>query len=563
MNSSDFLKDLAGIVGPKNLLTSDQQTRRYRKGFRCGEGEALAVVRPGSLVELWRILKCSVEEDVIVILQAANTGLTGGSTPSEDYDRPVLIVSVMRLDSLFHVPGAEQVIAFPGSTLFDLETMLNTKDRSPHSVIGSSCIGASVVGGICNNSGGALVQRGPAYTELSLYAQVTAGGTLELVNELGVELSDDPETALAQLENGFETLSFSKQPDGWGSDQEYQNWVRKIEEPSPARFNADARRLSGASGCAGKLAVFAVRLDTFEKPTQEKTFFLAASDPASLQKIRRDILGSFKNLPVSGEYIHEDAIKIAENYGRDTIYILAALGTTFLPTLFSLKSWFDGLFERIGFSGTKVADWALQLLFRLSPRPMPKRFRDPVRQHAHFLILKMSDSGIDEARDYLAKAASEEKGLFAVECSTFEADRLFQIRFATAGAAIRYEAVHRSKVEDILALDIALRRNDEDWFENLPSEIADVVLEKIYYGHFFCHVLHQDYLIKKGTNVEALKNQMLEILDERGAEYPAEHNVGHSYFAKPALAEHYQKIDPTNSLNPGIGKLSKKKHYAP
>lgn len=563
MNRSDFIKSLAAIVGRKNLLTSKQQTRQYRKGFRCGEGEALAVVRPGSLVELWRILNRSVEEDVIVILQAANTGLTGGSTPADGYDRPVLIISVMRLDSLHPVPGAEQVIAFPGSTLFDLEAMLDTRDRSPHSVIGSSCIGASVIGGICNNSGGALVQRGPAYTELSLYAQITADGKLELVNELGVMLSDDPETALSQLENSFETLDFSKQPEGWGSDQEYQNWVRKIEEPSPARFNADERRLSGASGCAGKLAVFAVRLDTFEKPKQEKTFFLAAKDPSSLQKVRRDILGKFQNLPVSGEYIHEDAIEIAEKYGRDTIYILAAFGTKFLPTLFSIKSWCDGLFERIGFSGAKVADRMLQLFFSVTPRPMPKRFRETVEQYTHFLIMKMSDAGIEETRSYLDKELGEAPHLFATECSSQEAERLFQIRFATAGAAIRYEAIHRSKVEDILALDIALRRNEEDWFEKLPANISEAVLEKIYYGHFFCHVLHQDYLIKKGSDIEALKALMLVLLDERGAEYPAEHNVGHSYCAKPALAKHYQTIDPTNSLNPGLGKLSKKKHYAP
>jgi hypothetical protein len=33
--------------------------------------------------------------------------------------------------------------------------------RAPHSVIGSSCLGASIVGGVANNSGGALVKRGP------------------------------------------------------------------------------------------------------------------------------------------------------------------------------------------------------------------------------------------------------------------------------------------------------------------------------------------------------------------------------------------------------------------
>ena len=54
---------------------------------------------------------------------------------------------------------------------------------------------------------------------------------------------------------------------------------------------------------------------------------------------------------------------------------------------------------------------------------------------------------------------------------------------------------------------------------------------------------------------------MLELLDTRGAEYPAEHNVGHLYKAKPDLADFYKKCDPTNSFNPGIGKMSKARNY--
>ena len=54
---------------------------------------------------------------------------------------------------------------------------------------------------------------------------------------------------------------------------------------------------------------------------------------------------------------------------------------------------------------------------------------------------------------------------------------------------------------------------------------------------------------------------MLDILDKRGAEYPAEHNVGHLYTAKPDLAAFYKSVDPTNSMNPGLGKMSRNKNY--
>ena len=77
-----------------------------------------------------------------------------------------------------------------------------------------------------------------------------------------------------------------------------------------------------------------------------------------------------------------------------------------------------------------------------------------------------------------------------------------------------------------------------------------------------CHVFHQDYIVKKGHDCMALEHEMLHLLDKRGAQYPAEHNVGHLYEAKPELKAFYRKLDPTNSFNPGIGHTSKKKNWA-
>ena len=49
-----FLNELARLVGSSHLLTDPAKTARYRKGFRSGQGDALAVVFPGSLLELCR-----------------------------------------------------------------------------------------------------------------------------------------------------------------------------------------------------------------------------------------------------------------------------------------------------------------------------------------------------------------------------------------------------------------------------------------------------------------------------------------------------------------------------
>lgn len=560
MTDQELITKLTKICGRRHVLTGARRTRRFRKGFRSGEGEALAVVLPATLLEQWRVLEACVEADKIVIMQAANTGLTEGSTPKGSYDRDVVLINTRRMDQLQLIDDGKQVISFPGSTLFRLEKLLAPLGRQPHSVIGSSCIGASVVGGVCNNSGGSLVERGPSYTELSLYARISETGQLELVNHLGIALGDSPEEILTRLETGVYTDADIETTNRKASDTDYARRVRNIEAETPARFNADKTRLYEAAGCAGKLAVFAVRLDTYPMNEVERTFYIGSKDTSALGELRRRILSQFETLPVSAEYMHEEVFDLTDRYGKDTIVMIDKLGTDRLPMFFALKGAVDARLEAIPFLAN-FTDRFMQLASRLWPNVLPKRMRDFRKQFPHHLILKMRDGGIEEARRLLSDMAGLGQ-LDFFECDAREAKIAGLHRFAAAGAAVRYMNVHRSEVEDIIALDIALRRNDHDWFEKLPPEIADNLVSSLYYGHFMCHVLHQDYIVKKGADPKALKAAMLEILDRRGAEYPAEHNVGHLYPAKPDLAAFYKSVDPTNSLNPGIGKMSRKKNYA-
>lgn len=553
-----LLSDLRSVVGPKHVLTQGRQTRRFTHGIRFGEGPVAAVVRPGSLIEMWRVLNIAISSGRIVIMQAANTGLTGGSTPwGDDYDREIVLINTMRLRGIHLIDGGKQVLCLPGATLDTLEKRLRPLGREPHSVIGSSCIGASVLGGVCNNSGGALVQRGPAYTEMTLYAEVRPDGTIALVNHLGLPLGDDPEEILARIERG--DLPASDTTDAWASDREYAGHVRQIDADTPARFNADPRRLREAAGCAGKLAVFAVRLDTFQAEKDTAVFYIGSNDPDELTRIRRDMLGSFKNLPIAGEYIHRDAYDIAATYGKDTFLFIQKAGTDRMPALFALKARVDALTERLGLGNT-ISDRVAQGIARLFPQHLPKRMNDFRDRYEHHLLVRMGGAGIAEARAYFIGLFPSASG-DVFECTPDEGKAAFLHRFAVAGAAVRYRAIHARQVEDIVALDIALRRNDRDWVELLPPEINAQIEKKLYYGHFFCHVFHQDYVAKKGTDCLKLEHDMWALLDQRGAEYPAEHNVGHLYQAKPALADFYRSIDPTNSLNPGIGQTSKCAHW--
>ena len=561
MANSGLISELKKIVGSRHVITNAKSMERFCKGYRSGSGKAVAVVRPGSLLEQWRILQTCVAHDMIIIMQAANTGLTEGSTPSGTYDRDVVIVSTTRMNQIQMLRDGRQIISFPGATLFALEKLLAPLKRQPHSVIGSSCIGASIIGGVCNNSGGSLVERGPSYTELSLYAQITPDGRVELVNHLGVNLGDDPETILTRLEAGDYTEADVQDSNLKASDTDYHRRVRDVEADTPARYNADTRRLYEASGCAGKLAVFAARLDTYPQNNQEQVFYIGTNDTAVLTELRRHILKEFKNLPVSGEYMHADAYDMTKHFGKDTLVMIDKLGTDRLPRIFALKGWLDARLNKLPLVPKNLTDRVMQALIRLWPNPLPERMEAFRGRFEHHLILKMRDEGIAESETYLAKTFDgTSSDWFA--CTPREGKIAGLHRFAAAGAAVRYQAVNAHKVADILPLDIALRRNDTEWFEVLPPDIDAGISHKLYYGHFFCHVLHQDYVVKKGYDPKALKTKMLELLDQRGAKYPAEHNVGHLYAATAEQAAFYKSCDPTNTLNPGIGKMSKRKNYA-
>ena len=558
---TSILNLLHSIVGGKNIITASWKKQTYSMGWRYGGGEALAVAKPKTLVEIWKILQVCVKFDVIVIMQAANTGLTGGSTPfGDDYDRPILIINTMRINGIHIINQGKQIVGLSGSTLFELEDKLKPYDREPHSVIGSSCIGASLVGGVCNNSGGALVKRGPAYTEMSLYAHVNRHGELELINEIGIDLGSKAEEILENIQSRNFSDAQIKYPDKLASDNEYHKRIRDVDAKTPARFNADSRRLYGASGCAGKIAVFAVRLDTYPKPKSSQVFYVGTNSSHVLGKIRKDILSTFKTLPVSGEYLHRDCYDAAKKYSKDTFIAIDKMGPSFIPKLFEFKRKIDLIATKTFFLPDKFSEKLMQFLSYLWPNHLPKRMENYRNKFEHHWIIELSDEGIDEGRHYFEEFFKVNEGSF-FECTKKESQKAILHRFVAASAIARYHALHQKKSGEMMSVDIALPRNEKDWFETLPPEIDDLLNMKLYYGHLFCHVLHQNYIAKKGTNVHELKEKLLKSYDERGAEYPAEHNVGHEYLAKPALSDFYNKLDPSNIFNPGIGGTSRKKNW--
>lgn len=561
MSNPNLISSLKAVVGEKYVLTRESRTAYYRSGFRSGFGGAAAVVFPATLLEQWQVLQACVDANCAIIMQATKTGLTEGSCPSGfDYDRDVVVINVTRIKKIILLDGGKQVLAFPGATLHELEKVLKPLGRAPHSVIGSTTIGATIVGGIANNAGGALCKRGSSYTELSLFGQVNEDGKLNLVDHLGIKnLGDTPKEIFARLEKGDIPVEDLEGFDMLASDRGYGDRIRDLDAEVPNRYNADPERLFEVSGSAGKVAAFAVRVDTYPVAERKQVFMLGSNDPEDFAILRKHILTQFKDLPDMCEYMNRGIFDTAERYGKDVFLSIKHLGTEKLPKAYALKSSAEYFLNKIPFLPKFLPDLFLYYVSRLFPQHLPKRLLEYRDRFEYYLILSMSDGGIDEARTYLEEEWGKIDGVDFFECNEEEQQAALLHRFAAAGAAIRYQNLNQKTTEEVLALDIALLGHDAEWVEELPEDITEHLDLALYYGHFMCHVFHQDYIFRKGTDTEAMKKKMLEFLDAKGAKYPAEHNVGHMYEADSTLKDFYESLDPTNTFNPGIGKTSKRR----
>lgn len=484
-----------------------------------------------------------------MIAQAANTGLTGGSTPQGNYDRPVVVISTERLSGVFAIGNGTEAVCLSGSTLTQLEATITGYGRQPHSVIGSSCIGASVVGGICNNSGGALVERGPAFTQHALYARIRVDGQLELINGLGIELGDEPETMLSNLERGcFGAISAVK-----SKLDDYAVHLRGIDQSTPARYNADPRGLFEASGSAGKVIIFAVRVPTFPRPIREQTFICATNAAPKFADLRRALLDPKVPLPKLCEYLHRDATKLAMSHGNDICLLLKLFGPRAMPGVLKLQK------RLAAFIGEANVDRAAQLLGRVAPHPLPGPIRPFFADYDHLLILTAADEAIEPVAEVL-RSASVDGSIVVHRATLAEAEAALRLRFAVAGAGVRCRNLS-SESNALASLDIAIPRNARDFRLCLPEELAAQVVSHIAYGHFLCHVFHHDFLLAPGVSETAFETAVKSLVEAKGGKMPAEHNFGHLYEAPQHVTAFYRELDPTNSLNPGIGKTSRSRNW--
>ena len=146
---------LSEAVGVDHVITDADLMASYSHDWtRRFSGYPAAVVRPGSAVEVAKILSVSRRLKAPVVTQGGNTGLVGGSTPR---GRGMVVLSTRRLDELSPVDtDSRQVTVGAGVTIAALQEHARLSGLA-YGVDLASRESATIGGTIATNAGGIRV----------------------------------------------------------------------------------------------------------------------------------------------------------------------------------------------------------------------------------------------------------------------------------------------------------------------------------------------------------------------------------------------------------------------
>lgn len=571
-----------GLVAELRRVVGDERVREgvAMRGARIGRGTALAFVQPASLGEAALALRACADAGAAVVPQGANTGLTGGSVPSDESDRPAVVLSLRGLAGSRPVDGAERVLCLAGTGIADLASALRPLGREGHSVLGSYFLNPTVGAGVALGSGGTQLRKGPVFTERGLYLAVDAAGSVVLVNELGLDgLADGAYEldaaglALLATVDGLcaagaaEPLASSAAGAARAAHATGYGAAVTELDGRVARCNADT---SGPPyvRSEGKVLLLASVHQTFAAPTRRRVLWVSTGSLEQAAQLKRALLqppaerqrprGAL--LPASLEYLDASTVAAVDGAGRALIAALGLLGMDGggLALGWRLKSAFEALPLPLA---PVLLDGLLFGLNGLMPDPLPPAVRAQAGAYGHHLLVELCDYGQGEDTEGAARveafARGQAEGAVAIyECPTGREGLMLQrFRFAVAPAFRTWCVGHGQQG---LSLDYALPK-DCAAAPQLPPSLRPTA--RLRYSHYGCNVVHEDLAFAPGVDTHAAKMEVKRLVEAMGGKLPAEHGHGTEYAAPAATRARWMAADPTNTLNPGVGGLSHCRGY--
>jgi len=153
-----FQEQLTDIVGAGNVLTAAEDVKPYfTDARRLYTGRADFVVRPGSSAEVSRLVALCAAEDVAIVPQGGNTGLSGGSVPIGA--RREIVLSLSRMNRIRELDALNDTITVEaGCVLATVQQAAEDAGRFFPLSLGAE--GSCQIGGnLSTNAGGVNVLR--------------------------------------------------------------------------------------------------------------------------------------------------------------------------------------------------------------------------------------------------------------------------------------------------------------------------------------------------------------------------------------------------------------------
>jgi len=123
--SNVFLQELTEIVGPKNILLTEEEMEpllKERRGLYTGT--CLAVIQPGSTEEISRVVKLCNRHTITFTPQSGNTGLCGGAIPSGG-----ILINLAKMNTIRNIdPLNATLTAESGCVLASLQDAAKQQD---------------------------------------------------------------------------------------------------------------------------------------------------------------------------------------------------------------------------------------------------------------------------------------------------------------------------------------------------------------------------------------------------------------------------------------------------
>ena len=157
MSHSAFLDRLRHIVGAANVLTEGDLIAWEQDWRRRVHGKALAVVRPGNTQEVAAVVRACADENISIVPQGGNTGLSVGSTPDESGTQVVL--SLTRMNAVRHIDHDNLTMTVDAGCI--LQSLQEAADKEDFLFpLSLAAEGSCTIGGnLGTNAGGTQVVR--------------------------------------------------------------------------------------------------------------------------------------------------------------------------------------------------------------------------------------------------------------------------------------------------------------------------------------------------------------------------------------------------------------------